>query len=405
MLLQPPRKKIQIADWSLPFVESKYRFNVAHGGRASGKSTFFGKNLIIKAHQNHQIILCAREHLNSLANSVHRLLTRCIHEMGLSNDFIIYKNEIIHKYYESRFFYIGLSKNIDNVRSIDGVNHCWIEEGDVISNDSWTVLEPTIRDNNSQFWITMNPKNTDDCLYKQFVLDPNPEDALVKKVNWTENPFFNDVMENTRKRALKRDYDMYRHVWEGEPLQHSDALVFKGKWVVDEFTEDPNAYAYYGLDFGFIDPTAAIRCYITGNVLYITHEYYKRQIEINNIGKECEESILGFKRALVIADSSAPGNISYLKNQGYNVKGAIKGKGSIEDGIAFLRSFDRIVIHPRCEYTRKEFSLYSYKVDQRSGDVTPIIIDAENHLIDALRYSVERIMKKDTMDYKALNQW
>ncbi len=397
--------KIFIPSWGQEFIESLHRYNILYGGRGSGKSTLIAMILILKAYQGKETILCCREYLADLSCSVHQLLKDCIEDMGLSSYFRILQNEIICKHNGSRFFYKGLARNVDGLKSIPNITHVWIEEADTISAESWRVLVPTIRRKGSQFWISLNPKNTEDCLYQQFIADPNPDYAFVKKVNWNINPFFTKILEDLRQTALKGDASMYQHVWEGEPLQHSDALIFKGKWVVDDFAEDPTAYAYYGLDFGFIDPTAAIRCYITNNTLYITHEYYKTHVEINNIGKECEESILGFKNAIITADSASPGNISFLKNQGYNVEPTIKGKGSIEDGIAFLRSFDRIVVHPRCEYTRRELSLYSYKVDQRSGDVTPTIIDAENHLIDALRYAVERITKNNSDYFSVLSKW
>lgn len=399
------REEIKFPVWGKEVVNSKARYVVLHGGRGSGKSYLIAMNLILKAYESKQKILCCREHLSSLKYSVHETIKDCIYDMGLSNAFRILENEIICKHNGSKFFHAGLSRNVTNIKSIQGLTHAWIEEAATISVDSWEILDPTVRLNNSQVWISLNPENKEDYLYQRFVVDPNPEDAFVKRVNWDQNPYFTETLDKMRKRALKADHDRYLNVWEGHPIKHSDALIFKGKWVVDDFVEDPTAHAYYGLDFGFIDPTAAIRCYIAGNTLYVTHEYYKRQVEINNIGKECESSIEGFKKGLITADSASPGNISYLNNQGYNVKPTIKGKGSIEDGISFLRSFDRIVVHPRCENMRRELSLYSYKVEPRSKDILPIIIDSDNHLIDALRYAVERVMKNNTAHINALFSW
>jgi phage terminase large subunit len=296
--------------------------------------------------------------------------------------------------------------NIEGLKSIPDITDLWIEEADTLSAHSWLVIVPTLRTKGSQIWISLNPKNKEDCLYQQFIADPTPERALVKRVNWDINPFFPEILNDDRKSDLnKMDADLYRHVWEGEPILHSDALIFKGKWVVDDFEEDNEVYAYYGLDFGHVDPTAGVRCYIKGNILYITHEYYKRGVEVNHIGIGCEETILDFKDSKIIADNSRPETISYMVRQGYNVRACEKGKGSVEDGIAFLRSFDKIVVHPRCENMIKEFGLYSYKIDPHSGDITAKIIDSDNHLVDALRYALEKMMKRKFADYSILAKW
>ncbi len=399
------KANILLPHWSDEVAAATCRYIVLHGGRGSAKSITIARILILRAYNSKRTILCGREYQADLGDSVHTLLCQQIEEMGLLGNFTIKQREIICKHNGSRFFFKGLRLNANGLKSIPNITDLWIEEADTLSAESWRVIRPTLRLEGSQIWISLNPKNKEDCLYKQFIADPNPQYALVKQVNWNDNPFFPSVLEQERQVDMKADSDMYQHVWEGQPLKHSDALIFKGKWIVDDFKEQDNVHAYYGMDFGFIDPTASVRCYIADNVLYVTHEYYKRQVEINNIGKECEKSIAGFRKGIIIADSASPGNISFLKNQGYNVRGAEKGKGSIEDGIAFLRSFDRIVVHPRCEFMRKELGLYSYKVDERSGDVTSNIIDSNNHLIDALRYSVERIMKRKVNRYAELNTW
>jgi phage terminase large subunit len=397
-------RTIRLANWAHEFAKSTYRYNIIYGGRGSGKSYTIADILILKAYNKRETILCGREFFANLGDSVHTLLVERIEALGLTRHFIIKQTEIICKHNKSRFFFKGLRLNARGLKSVPNITHLWIEEADTLSAESWRIIRPTLRLENSQIWISLNPTNKEDCLYKQFIADPEPQFALVRQVNWSENPFFPNVLEQERQVDMAADADMYQHIWEGKPLQHSDALIFKGKWVVDDFEEDSKAWAYYGLDFGFIDPTAAIRSYIKDNTLYITHELYKRQIEVNEIGKACEKNILGFKTSKIIADNARPDTISGMRQQGYNVKPSEKGKGSIEDGIAFLRSFDRIVVHPRCEFTRRELGLYSYKVDERSGDVTNKIIDSNNHIIDALRYSLESVMKRNVANYSILSK-
>jgi phage terminase large subunit len=96
----------------------------------------------------------------------------------------------------------------------------------------------------------------------------------------------------------------------------------------------------------------------------------------------------------IVADSSRPETISYLRRHGYNkIKGSKKGAGSIEDGIAFIRSFEKVIIHPRCKATADEFRFYSYKVDPQTGAISNKIEDKKNHIIDALRYALEDRMR------------
>ena len=126
--------------------------------------------------------------------------------------------------------------------------------------------------------------------------------------------------------------------------------------------------------------------------MYIADERYAKGIEIDELDNFFG-SMSGAKTAHIIADSARPETISYLNRQGYSISAAKKGKGSIEDGIAFIRSFERIYIHPKCVNTISEFSLYSYKVDKYSGEITAQIIDDNNHAIDALRYALEPLIK------------
>lgn len=162
-------------------------------------------------------------------------------------------------------------------------------------------------------------------------------------------------------------------------------------------------HKYFGLDFGFSqDPTAGVRCYVHDNKLYITHEMFKKHLEIDHTAEFLEKSLPDLKKHVIIADSANPGLISFIKRQNYYIEAAEKGKGSVEDGIEYIKSFDKVIIHPRCVNIIEEFTLYSYKVDERSGDITCDIVDAYNHGIDALRYALERCMKKTyNNDYKS----
>ena len=379
------------------------RYKIYYGGRGGAKSWSFVRALLVRAMSRQTRILCTREIQNSIDDSVYRLITDTIDAVEVGHLFEKQKKKIIYTPNGSEFFFEGLARNINSVKSVEGVDICWVEEAQSISEESWRILIPTIRKEGSEIWLSFNPSSVDDPTYKRFILKP-PSGSIVKKITWRDNPDFPSVLEFERRRDLAADPDLYAHIWEGEPRKISASQVFNGKWIVEEFEDDNEAATYCGMDFGFSnDPTAIVRCFVKDNRLYISREAGGVGIEIDQTGAMLD-AVLPSKRWPCRADSARPEVISYLNRQGYDIKPAKKGQGSVEDGIAFLRSFDKIVVHPRCKNVAEEMRLYSYKVDKLTGDVLPIVIDAYNHYIDALRYAIEGVMRNRSIiipDYSA----
>jgi phage terminase large subunit len=182
----------------------------------------------------------------------------------------------------------------------------------------------------------------------------------------------------------------------GQYLTNSNTRVFKN-WRVEDFDAPADAVHRLGADWGFaVDPTTLVRCHIIGRTLYIDYEAGGIGIENNEI-PQLFQAVPGSEKWPCYADSARPETISYLRKQhGLNVLSADKWQGSIEDGIQYIKSFESIVINPRCKKTIEEFGLYSYKQDKQTGEVLPVIVDANNHFIDALRYAlVKRIKNKN----------
>jgi len=390
----------QTLEWWQEPLFKPHRYKIIHGGRGSGKSLNVADALIKIALYKKHLILCGREFQNSIKESVHSLFVQRIEALGYSDYFEITRDEISCKYSDSRFIFKGLRHNIDSIKSMAGITILWIEEADTLSAESWRVIEPTIREPGSEIWCTFNPKNKSDILYKTFIENEPSKDAYVAKVNYEDNPYFPEVLKKQMELLKIKDHGMYRHVWLGECLEYSDAQIFKDCWIISEFEEPQGMHKYFGLDFGYSqDPTAGIRCYVDQNILYITHEAVKKGLEIDETGKFLEKHLPDLKQYTIFADNARPESISFIKRQGYAIKEVEKGKGTIVDGIAYIKSFDQIIIHPRCTETIKEFTLYSYKVDERSGDITSEIIDKQNNCIDSVRYALERSMKNRGIDY------
>ena len=393
--------QLQIEPWQEELFKP-YRYKIIHGGRGSGKSYGVADALILISCSKKCLILCGREFQNSIKDSVHSLICQRIEALGLRNRFEITHDEIYNTLSKSRFIFKGLRHNIDSIKSIAGITHLWIEEADTLSANSWRVIKPTIREDDSEIWATMNPKNKTDALYREFIgCTELPKNAYVVKVNWQDNSHLPSVLKDEMELDKLRDYGLYLHIWEGECLVHSDAQIFKGKWDIQKFEEPKGIHKYYGLDFGFSqDPTAAICCYVHDNRLYISHEAVKIGLEIDDTLGFIKERMPDLDRHIIYADNARPESISFLKRQGIRIKAVEKGRGSIEDGIAYIRSFDQVIIHERCTHTANEFLKYSYKEDPRSGDITNTIIDKYNHCIDALRYALERSMKRKGCNYQ-----
>lgn len=378
------------------------RYKGAHGGRGSAKSQFFADQVILHSLSGKTDIICVRETQNSIAESVKKLLENKIEGHGLGKRFNVLQTHI-ESDLGGRISFQGMQNHTaESIKSLEGYKIAWVEEAQNLSQRSLDLLRPTIRLPESELWFSWNPRfPTDpiDVLLRGEVLPPN---AVVVKANYTDNPWFPDVLKDEMEYDRRRDPSKYAHVWLGEYEQNSEKRVFKN-WVVEEFEADEGTVHRLGADWGFsVDPSCLVRCHIKENRLYIDHEAYMIGCEIVNL-PDLFDRVPESRKWFITADSARPETISYMRAHGYpRINSAIKGKKSVEEGVAFLQSFD-IVVHPRCKNLIDELSTYSYKVDKHTGVILPILEDKKNHLIDALRYACEgarRSIKKKKEERK-----
>lgn len=374
------------------------RYKVPYGGRGGAKSWNVARVLIGLAYTSTKRILCAREIQASIRESVHHLLAEQISMMGLDPWFTV-REKAITSHTGSEFLFKGLRHNVREIKSTEGVDICWVEEAENVSDNSWLTLIPTIRKPDSEIWITFNPADEKDPTYKRFVLNPPPE-AWVQKVSYRDNPHFPAVLESERLYLQRVDPDAYQHVWEGFCSKSSAAQILYGKWSVDSFEAGGDGWdgPYFGLDFGFSqDPTAAVKLWIKGRTLYVEYEEWAIGCDIDKT-PELLDKIPGMKGGVTRADCARPETISYLQRHGYpSVVPVPKWAGSVEDGVTHLRSYEKIVIHTRCKHTAEEARLYSYKVDRLSGDILADVVDANNHIWDAVRYALNPMIQNNKM--------
>lgn len=369
------------------------RYRVLKGGRGAAKSHSIARAVLARAVSLPITIGCFREVQNSIRDSVHKLLCDTINKLGLARHFDV-GVQYIRSHAGAQFLFEGLRGNVNGIRSLEGLDVAWVEEAAKVSEQSWEVLIPTVRAAGSEIVVNYNPEAATDPTHVRLAVNTPPL-ALIDHFTFADNPWFPPELEAERLYLQRVDDDAFRHVWLGECRTHSAAQVLEGKVSVEEFSPQPNWDGpYQGADWGFSqDPTALVRCWVYERTLYVSHEAW-------GLGVDIDKTPALFNRVpdaanyVTRADCARPETISYMRAHGYaNVTACEKWAGSVEDGIAHLRSYERIVIHPRCEHTLEEGRLYSYKVDRLSGDVLPDVVDKHNHCMDALRYALAPLIQ------------
>jgi phage terminase large subunit len=291
----------------------------------------------------------------------------------------------------TEFIFRGLRHNMTAIKSMAQVDLCIVEESEDVPEASWVDLLPTIRAHKSELWCIWNPRMDGSPVDQRFIKNP-PRDIAIAKVDHWDNPWFPPVLDAQRRHDQERmDLATYAHVWEGAYLENSNAQVLHGKVSVREFEPGEGwGGPYFGLDYGFAqDPTAAIQCHVHDDRLWIRKEAGGVGVEIDATASLVLKAMPDAARHTVRADSARPESTSYLRRHGLpRVESVTKWAGSVEDGIQHLRSYKEIVIHPECRETVREARLYSYKVDRHTGDILPVVVDANNHYMDALRYAL-----------------
>lgn len=207
------------------------RNKVLYGGRFSSKSWDAAGFSIFLADNYKLRILCARQFQNKIEESVYSLLKVQIERFSLKDRFRVLNNKIENIHTGSEFLFYGLWRNIDEIKSLEGVDICWLEEAHNVSKEQWEVLEPTIRKEHSQFWIIFNPKLTTDFVYRRFVTNP-PPNTVVRKINYPDNPFLSNTALGVAAAAKDEDEENYNHIYLGQPREDDDDVIIKRSWVM-----------------------------------------------------------------------------------------------------------------------------------------------------------------------------
>ena len=384
------------------------RYRGAYGGRGSGKSFTFSLMAAVWGYAEPLRILCTRELQVSIKESMYAEIRNAIRTRPWLEQHYEVGESYIRGANGTEFLFRGLRHNMSAIRSMADIDLAIVEEAEDVPEHSWLDLLPTIRAPKSEVWAIWNPRRDGSPVDQRMIKSP-PDNALIRQVNYEDNPWFPDVLDAERQHDRERmDPATYAHVWEGAYLENSDAQVLHGKYRVAEFEPGKKWDGpYYGLDYGFSqDPTAGVECYLHNDALYIHQECGGVGIEQDEIVALLQDAMPGIERYVIRADNARPETTSHIRKHGLpRAESAPKWQGSVQDGIAWLRGRREIVIHPRCRNTIREARLYSHKVDRHTGDVLPDIADANNHYIDAIRYAMAPMIQSKGAGMRGLTQW
>lgn len=244
------------------FLMQPKRYKAVYGGRGSGKSHSIARILLVMSAQKPLRIACAREIQKSIRDSVHKLIADIVRENPEFSAFYEVQETRILGANGSEFIFIGLKHNTRDLKSLEGVDICWIEEAENVSEKSYEILIPTIRKDGSEIWASFNVRNLTDPTYRRFVADAE-SDTMAKKVSWRDNPFFPDVLRREMEKLKRLDNVAYLHIWEGEPDQRRNGHVYGSQLAkareegrITKVPYDPSSEVYTAWDLGFGDATA-----------------------------------------------------------------------------------------------------------------------------------------------------
>lgn len=214
-IIESARPEIEFVAKVKPIFDP-YRYKTLYGGRGGLKSWTVARAFLLLGTKQTERFLCAREVQKSIKDSVHKLLSDQIEELGMGDFYDILETEIRGKN-GTEFLFAGLSGHtVTSIKSFEGITKVWVEEANTVTKRSWDVLTPTIRAEGSEIWITFNPELDTDETYVRFVLNP-PPDSFVCELTYLDNPWFPKVLEDERRHCeLTQPEEDYRNIWLGQ---------------------------------------------------------------------------------------------------------------------------------------------------------------------------------------------
>lgn len=406
------------------FDPPKSRYRVLYGGRGGSKSWNIARALLIKAAQSPLRILCAREFQSSIRDSVHKLLSDQILALNMHEFFEITQTNIRGRN-GSEFAFAGLKNNVANIKSFEGVDICWVEEAQTVSRQSWNVLIPTIRKEDSEIWVSFNPELEQDETYQRFIVNP-PSDCVVTKINWSDNPWFPETLRLEKDSLRERDPIAYQTVWEGVCRQTIDGAIFAQEITqadaegrIGRVPYDPVKPVHAVWDLGWSDQTAIWFVQFIGMETRLIRYVEDSQKTISHYLSLLQTFGYVYDTLWLPHDAEnktlAAGGRSIeeiVRSAGFKTR--ILPKVPIVDSINAART-----IFPACWFDRENAAdgldclrHYRYEVSDTGGFAKTPLHDHYSHGADAFRYIAlavneprRGVKKQARQEYYSQNSW
>lgn len=355
--------------------------------------------LLLQAAQAPLRIGCFREVQDSIRDSVHRLLSDQIQALGLGQIYDVTRDEIRGRN-GSLFLFAGLAQHtVESIKSFEGLDRAWIEEAQVVSKRSWDVLTPTIRKPGSEIWSTLNPHLETDETYQRLIANPAPE-SYVRQVNWRDNPWFPEVLDQERREFQRRDPDNYENIWEGAPLRVAEGAIYRREVEalfatnrVRPVPHDPILKVHTVWDLGWNDAMAIgmfqrsaseLRCIGYIEDTHHTVDWYVRELEKNKDYRWGTDFIPHDGRSR--DHNSGKSTEDILKGMGRNVH--VLPPMHVEEGIKAARiTFPRLYVDAeKCARLIECLKRYR-RIINRLGESMSPLHDEYSHGADMFRYA------------------
>jgi phage terminase large subunit len=413
-----------LVKWQFPekmgFLFEPHRFKCGWGGRDGAKSWSFARALLLEGAEQPLPVGCFREVQKSIKDSVHKLLSNQIEELGLTGFYDILRDEI--KGENGTFFrFAGLSAQTrDSIKSFEGLKRAWVEEAQSVTKRSWDILIPTIRSPDSEIWVSFNPDMDTDETYQRFVVNPSAEVKSVK-INWNDNPWRSKVLDFERERMQRESPADYDHIYGGEcrpavegAIYYNEVSKLRSSGRLCNAPYDPMLKVHVIVDLGFNDFMAMLLVQRMGSELRVIRYIEDRQRYIPSYHQELTDLHLNYGklylphdgRAKHVTGSSAQEQFQAL---GWNVE--IVEDIGIEQGIRKAREvFPRVYVdRTNAVELVNRLGRYRRRVNAEGQASTPLHDDASNGA-DGFRYFavVADQLSNDTQDlgdyYKAFRR-
>jgi phage terminase large subunit len=382
----------------LAFLFKPARYKVAHGGRGSGKSWGFARALLIQAAAEPLRVLCTREIQKSIKDSVHKLLSDQIQDLGLGDFFEVLDTAIRGKN-GSEFAFAGLqSHTINSIKSFEGVDRVWIEEGQAVTKRSWDVLIPTIRKPGSEVWVTYNPELETDETHQRFCVNP-PPGAVVVEMNYSDNPWFPQELEAERQHCKLTNPVDYDNIWEGKckpavagAIYYHEVAKAEEEGRICNVPYDPLLKVHVVFDLGWNDAMAISLVQRHSSELRVIEYIEDSHKTLDYYSATLKDKRLNWGKVWLPHDGrnkdfkTGKSAEEMMQALGWDV--AITPNMSIEDGIRLARmTFPRMYIDKtKCARLIQCAKRYRRSINQQTNEPGAPLHDEWSHGADNLRY-------------------